>query len=188
MFYEVMPDIYKDFGVVADPIPRPGLFRLGRIIDEAMPEPLVFPVSNTDADPPKAMEGISVPAWSGALLRCLQSAGADNLQVFPAILRNAALSRDWNDYFAVNVVGLVGCMSKTSKFTHIADRPSGPPLLKVHKLVIDPRRASGAELFRLAESPGVLLMHERLLAAMKKATPPGGWGVSVKPIAQEELA
>lgn len=185
MFYEIMPNMYADFGVVEDPVPRPGLFRLGRIIGEAMPEPVVFAVDNTDAEPPKGMEGISVPAWSGGIVRCLQAAGVENLQAFPAILRNAALSREWNDYFAVNVVGLVGCMSKTSKFTHIADRPSGPPLLKIHKLVIDPRCASGAELFRLAESPGVLLMHERLLDAMKKAAPPGGWGVAAIPVAEE---
>jgi Immunity protein family (Imm11) len=185
MFYQVMHNIYADRGVVADPVPRPGLFRLGRIITEAMPVPVVFSVSNTDTDPPTAMEGISVPAWSGALVRCVQSAGADNLQLFPAVLANAQLGRQWDDYFAVNVLGLVGCMSKSSKVTHIADRPGGAPLVKVHKLVIDPRRVSGAELFRLAESPGVLLMHERLLAAMKQATPPGGWGLSVKPVAEE---
>ena len=183
MYYEVMPDMYADVGVLEDPVPRPGRFRLGQSIAGALPEPLVFPVDNTDERPPRGMEGISIPVWSGAVLRCLQGAGVDNLQVFHAILRNAA-DREWRDYFAVNVLGAVSCMAKSSETSPIAERPSGAALVKVHKLVINPVRAAGLELFRLAESPGVLLMHQRLLDALQKNAPPQGWGISARPVAE----
>jgi len=186
MYYEVMPDMYADFGVLEDPVPRPGRFRLGQPITGTLPEPLVFPVDNTDENPPRGMEGISVPVWSGAVLRCLQGAGVDNLQVFHALLRNAA-GREWRDYFAVNVLGAVSCMAKSTEATHVAERPSGTAFVKVHKLVINPARAAGLELFRLAESPGVLLMHQRLLDALKKSSPPQGWGISAKPVAEERV-
>ena len=96
-----------------------------------------------------------MPVWSGAVLRCLQGAGVDNLQVFHALLRNAA-GREWRDYFAVNVLGAVACMAKSSEASHIAERPSGAAFVKVHKLVINPARAAGLELFRLADPRGVI--------------------------------
>jgi uncharacterized protein DUF1629 len=186
MYYEVMRYIYADFGVLNDPVPRPGLFLRGQPFTKPLPEPVVFPVSNTDEHPPRGMEGISVPVWSGALLRCLQGAGVDNLQVFHAILRNDA-GREWRDYFAVNVLGAVSCMAKSTEATRVAERPSGMPFMKVHKLVMDPARAAGLELFRLAESPTMLLMHQRLLDALDKSAPPGGWGISAMPVAQEQV-
>jgi Immunity protein family (Imm11) len=187
MYYEVMPDIYADVGVLDDPVPRPGRFRLGQAITAAVPEPLIFPVDNTDNQPPRGMEGISVPAWSGGVLRCLQGAGVDNLQVFRAVLRNTVGGREWPDYFAVNVLGTVSCMSKSSSATRVAERPSGVAFEKVHKLVIDPARAAGLGLFRLAESPGILLMHQRLWDALQKSAPPQGWGISARPVVQEPV-
>jgi hypothetical protein len=186
MYYEVMPDMYADFGVTDDPVPRPGLFMLGQPFTQALPEPVVFPVDNTDEHPPRGMEGISVPVWSGALLRCLQGAGVDNLQVFHATLRNDA-GREWRDYFAVNVLGAVSCMAKSTEATKVAERPSGMQFAKVHKLVINPARAAGLELFRLAESPTLLLMHQRLFDVLQKNAPPDGWGLSARPVAEEPV-
>jgi Immunity protein family (Imm11) len=186
MYYEVMPDMYADFGVTDDPVPRPGLFMLGQPFTRALPEPVVFPVDNTDEHPPRGMEGISVPVWSGALLRSLQGAGVDNLQVFHAILRNDA-GREWRDYFAVNVLGAVSCMAKSTEATKVAERPSGMQFAKVHKLVINPARAAGLELFRLAESPTMLLMHQRLFEVLQKNAPPDGWGLSARPVAEEPV-
>jgi hypothetical protein len=186
MYYEVMPDMYADFGVTDDPVPRPGLFMLGQPFTQVLPEPVVFPVDNTDEHPPRGMEGISVPVWSGALLRSLQGAGVDNLQVFHAILRNDA-GREWRDYFAVNVLGAVSCMAKSTEATRVAERPSGMQFAKVHKLVINPARAAGLELFRLAESPTILLMHQRLFDVLQKNAPPDGWGISARPVAEEPV-
>src|SRR5690242_18305434 len=114
MYYEVMPDMYADFGVTDDPLEDAGLFMLGQPFTDPLAEPVVFPVDNTDEHPPRGMEGIAIPVWSGAMLRCLQGAGVDNLQVFHALLRNPA-GREWSDYFAVNVLGAVSCMAKSSK-------------------------------------------------------------------------
>jgi uncharacterized protein DUF1629 len=186
MYYEVMPGIYGDFGVTDDPLEDSGLFMLGQPFTQSLAEPVVFAVDNTDEHPPRGMEGIAIPVWSGALLRCLQGAGVDNLQVFHAILRNEA-GREWRDYFAVNVLGAVSCMAKSSEARRVAGRPSGMPFMKVHKLVINPARAAGLELFRLAEAPTMLLMHQRLYDVLQKNAPPEGWGITARPVAEERV-
>jgi hypothetical protein len=143
---------------------------------------MVFPEDNKADSPPKGMEGIAVPAWKVSVVDCLRASGIDNLQTFPAILKNEDTGREWSDYLAVNVVGLISCMSKSSKVSRIANRPGGTPMVKVHKLVIDAKLTRNSPLFRLAESPGVLLMHEAFLEALKQAAPPGGWGIAATPV------
>jgi len=183
MYFWVMADYAADRGVIEEPLPRPGRWTLGRPISQALPEPIVFAVDNTDDHPPGAMEGLSVPAWSGAFVRCLQSAGVDNLQLFPAVLRNAE-GRTWTDYFAVNVVGAVSCLAASSKTTPVATRADGAPFVMVHDLVIDGAKTEDRALFRLAESPGKLLAHERIRAALERDAPPGGWGIVARPVSE----
>ena len=61
MYYEVMPDMYADFGVTDDPLEDAGLFMLGQPFTDPLTEPVVFPVDNTDEHPPRGMEGTAIP-------------------------------------------------------------------------------------------------------------------------------
>jgi hypothetical protein len=107
----------------------------------------------------------------------------DNFDCYDAIIRTEKSGLEWNEYFAVNVLGIVKCAEMVkSKFTKIADSPGGVALAGFHKLVLDSTKTRDIAFFRLAESPGTLLAHEHIVAAMKKLPRPGGWGITAIPV------
>lgn len=84
---------------------------------------------------------------SKRLVAALQSAGVDNLQVFPAEIVNKLTGEVINDFVVVNVIGIISCADLSgSDVTRLAD------VNYFHKLVINPKRTNGALLFRLADS------------------------------------
>lgn len=72
-----------------------------------------------------------------SLVEALQSAGVDNLQIFPAIVTEAGAEEENKDFVVVNVVGLASSASADSE---------------THQLL----------MFRLAESKLNLIIHERI--------------------------
>jgi hypothetical protein len=98
------------------------------------------------------------------LLEVLRSVGVDNIQAFPAILRDSSTGQEYADYVAANIIGLVSCANIASS--------SSSPLAGgrfFHKLVIDPDRAEGLLLFRLAESKSDVIIHEKVARAIRAA-------------------
>lgn len=89
------------------------------------------------------------------LVRALQDAGVDNLQVFAAILTEEGFDTVNEDYIVVNLVGLVACAN--------VEKSSAMPFadgLFISELVIDAARTSGLLMFRLADSMMDVLIHE----------------------------
>jgi Immunity protein family (Imm11) len=108
------------------------------------------------------------------LVATLQAAGVDNLQVFPAVVVNHQAGTVIENYLAVNVVGMVSCadMSKST----------AKPLADVHfflKLEIDPGKARDALMFRLAESPMEIIVHEKTAKAIEDG---GFTGIVLEPV------
>jgi hypothetical protein len=84
-----------------------------------------------------------------------------NLQVYDAVIREPDGSREYTNYKAVNVVGLIAAadMARSKATVH----PGGPVYdVEFDELVIDAGKARGALLFRLAEATGSLWVHDRL--------------------------
>src|SRR3989338_5350545 len=89
-------------------------------------EPLVYIL---DPDYPgnlKALYEQSVPVMRVDLLEAIRSAGVGNLEVFPAIIRDPESKKEYDDYRAFNIVGVVACADRkksklmgTTKFTMI---------------------------------------------------------------------
>lgn len=97
------------------------------------------------------------------LVETLQAAGVDNLQLFPAVLRHPEAGSEYTNYFTVNVVGLVSCAN--------VGESTAEPLADVyyfHDLVIDPAKTRDLLLFRLAESPMEIIVHERVARAIQE--------------------
>ena len=89
----------------------------------------------------------------------------------------------WANYKAVNIVGKISCVNfEASKFTKIIDSPGlgAVPLVMFEDLKINSARAGENLLFRLAESPGVILVAasvaERLLAIHSDEE----WGITLR--------
>jgi hypothetical protein len=69
-----------------------------------------------------------------------------------------------------------------SRFTQITPSPGGAPLAGFHDLVINPKKVGSLDMFRLAESPGTLIVSERVTDALGAKPRSGGWGITAFPI------
>lgn len=147
------------------------LFLGGRQIMAPDTLPLRYVMSVDEAEDGEELEAplmyaffANVNLMSTRLVQTLTSAGVDNLQLFPARITDPNTGAIYDDYFAVNVIGLVECadMDK-SEHAPLAD------LYFFHELVIKPEKTLGLPLFRLAESPIDIIVHERVAQAIRNA-------------------
>ena len=122
-----------------------------------------------------------VPLMSRKLYERLLSAGIDNLEVYPAEIREAASGKVHSDYVAFNLIGSVAAADlKGSKYTD-TEAPSidgGFTSLKLDEL-----KAKGLLLFRLAEAVNAIVVHEKIKAHIEGGNittltflPPERWG------------
>lgn len=180
MHYSIIANPFHDRGILDDPaLPEGVSFIRGSLIDWTPDAPLVFR-SNCDAEnPPRHyMDGV-MPVWSAELLDAFGRAGVDNIQPFPAIITDDGEGMEWSGYFAINVVGSVAAADlSTSQWKKIGEHPTGLPLLAFQKLVLDARKSHDLLLFRLAENPLQLIVHEGVLDQLSESAPADGWGIS----------
>ena len=119
---------------------------------------------------------------SNSFINALRNAGIVNLQCFPAVIKSSVDETIWNDYQAVNIIGKIACADLTaSQSTHIMDRPGNDttPLVAFEDLKVDPSRVGDALLFRLAESPGVILIAESVVKHLRSIHSDNEWGITL---------
>lgn len=187
MYYRLLEDFDNFCGVLNDPeIMYEIDFVRGQVIGDEdikrIDNPLVFQVDCTRDRPPMHLDGISIPVMSKELVALFQKHGVDNLQLFPALLKNEKTGDTWTDFYAVNIVGLIACADMdASDHSVIGRRPGSDfPLAHFHRLVIDEKKAHGHYLFRLAEEPHVILINDEIDQALCNNKPRGGqWGIDV---------
>lgn len=181
--YELQPDIFAKYvPKIAQELADNISFKSGSIIEESMPAPLVFMTRHTAKEPPSGLHGKLIPIMSDLLIKALQEAGVSNLQCFPAEIRSSVDGSVWTNYKAVNIIGKISCADlESSEFTHIIDRP-GPnalPLVAFEDLKVNSIRTGGALLFRLAESPGVILIAESVIDYLRSIQSDEDWGITL---------
>lgn len=105
----------------------------------------------------KAIYDISIPLYHRDVLAALDEAGVDNLDTYAVRIRDRALDECCEDYRAVNVIGLVAA-ADLEQSSH--SDPGGRGLVSIDfdGVHIDPAKAHGLRMFRLAECvSGVLV-------------------------------
>ncbi len=109
----------------------------------------------------------SIPLFSKELIEALNSAGVDNLQIFPInIVERDGLPLD-KEYYAVNILGCIKCADMDqSEYTDITGQ--GLFAVNFRNLVIDEEKAHGQYIFRLAESVSSIIVHERVKKKLEK--------------------
>jgi hypothetical protein len=170
MYYMMRFSPKERFGIIGTPeLPSSVSFTAGRVIPKGVPKPIIFPVDTTAKNPPGDYLEFNIPVLSNRLLAAVTEAGVDNLQAFPALLRNSDTGEEWDGYQGINFLGLISCLAVAESKA----KSSLPPLysFNIGEMVIEESRADGALAFRLAESPAVLLVHKRLRDHLKHATP-----------------
>lgn len=146
---------------------------LGRLVEPPPALPLVYTLAADRPGTPRHLyEEHFVPVMSGALRRALEGAGVDNLQCFPALLRDPLDGSEIADYWAFNVVGLVAC-ADMARSSLMGTNDSGMGDIDFDALVIDEAKAGDRPLFRLAESVSAIVVSERVRAAVEAAGIPG---------------
>ena len=103
------------------------------------------------------------PLVSSRLLRAFIDAGVDNLDAYPLALSDAEMLDTRDEYFAVNVIGVVSCADMAASHFSEANELSRFSVSFVD-LVIDPERCRGQLLFRLYECLPVVVVHELVVS------------------------
>lgn len=140
----------------------------GRALSVDPDPPFLFDVECEDEIEPG--KSIDIPAYDSAgpifdrrLVDVIRGAGVDNLEVFPAVLQVEATGDEIRDsHLAVNIVGLVSCADM--------DESEAEPIAGSHyflKLKIDPQQARDLLMFRVAEQPLEIVVHEKVAQAIK---------------------
>jgi hypothetical protein len=186
MLFQLEKNIYDEHGITENPTILSSIsFLNGTIIDtNKINTPLVFESDFNTNNPPKHFLGNKIPVVSSQFKDLLQQNGVDNFQAIEATITNSEEDLQWNDYYAFNVIGLLACVDLSkSKYTVID--PGGGimlPLLSFKNIAIQEEKVKGFKLFRLAESPDILIIDESVLNAIKSNPLPGGWGITVTPV------
>lgn len=144
----------------------------GALVEHDAEKRIVFSVDPEERGELKAMYEGGVPLMRHDLLKAVRDAGVDNLQIFPAVIRDKKKKKQHSNYKAINIVGVVACadtgesvMAGTSSSTLIdADFDS---------LVIDGSKTGGALLFRLAEAVSAIIVHEKVKKVIEDSGIPG---------------
>ena len=107
----------------------------------------------------------------------LRQAGVDNLQTFPTEVRREDTNEVVPGYVVVNIVGRVSCakMEESDK-DHVLGNA-----YYFHDLVIDPKQTGDLLMFRLHESPMVVLVHENVARAIEAGN---FLGLTLEPLAE----
>jgi hypothetical protein len=146
---------------------------LGRPVSPPPGLPLVYTLSADRPGTPRHLyEEHFVPVMSDVFKRALEAAGVDNLQCFPALLRDPLDGSDIADFWAFNIVGLVACADmKRSSLMGTSNSSMGD--VDFDALVIDEARAGDQPMFRLAESVSAIVVNDRVRTTVLAAGIPG---------------
>jgi len=142
-------------------IPPDMNWNLGRRFDQPPRTPLEVSL-NPD------FPGIMVPMFDSgillftdAMIAALREAGVDNLDCYEVVIRDPLTGKEWKDYQAVNIIGLVAA-ADLSESVYSAD--SGVALIDTDfdSLAIDESKALGSLMFRLAECVSAIVVHRKV--------------------------
>lgn len=150
-----------------------GNWRDGSPVARSVPEPLVYTLrAGAEGEPKPMYYAEAVPVMRDDVAATLRAAGVHNIEYFDAVLKDPDNGREYTDYKAYNIVGLVACADMTA--SRLMDSNESDLLdMDFESLVIDESRTGGALLFRLAENVSAIVVHEQVKRAIEDSGIPG---------------
>lgn len=182
-YYEFDTNNYIDYRVKHSPRLPPGIsFMAGKMLTDPLAE-MVFEVNFPKGEELPHLLGDEIPLVSITLIELLKNAGVDNFQIFPVTILNPVTKQTWKGYYAFNVIGLfqAACMGGSDSDILITENSDGVavPLVAFRKIRLDQGNTLGQYMFRLAESPDVILVSQNVVDLLKENKPIGGWGIRI---------
>ncbi|WP_426754617.1 imm11 family protein [Myxococcus sp. Y35] len=185
-YYQLSEDYFLDHGITAGPtLPDESIMAGKRVEADVLPE-LIFEISTPDDEPCQHFMSGGAVIVSQRFIEVLREAGVTNFQVFPALLINPETQKQRTGFFLFNVLGITTAadMQRSSFDVLMEAGTGGPdvPLVSFKQIVLDATKARGLHMFRLAESPSVLVIDETIKTALKENRPEEGWGIVLEEI------
>lgn len=112
-----------------------------------------------------------LPVMSKALLEVLEEAGVSNIDAYKAEIYNSDEQLVSDQYVIANIIGLVAA-ADLEKSKYDEDQPNKIIAMSFDALSIDAAKAHGFLMFRLAESPTTIVLHESVKEAIEEANIP----------------
>ncbi|MFV9615436.1 MAG: imm11 family protein [Gammaproteobacteria bacterium] len=132
---------------------------MGIYWDEPVDQPIELEIDTESGSTMPDAFFIGIPLFSERLLNILTSVGVDNIQTYDVVVTDSRNSKTYNNYKAVNIVGLLSC-ANLEKSRYI--KGSGPPLMFFEHLVINQDMINDFSMFRLGEAAGTILVSEKI--------------------------
>jgi uncharacterized protein DUF1629 len=111
---------------------------------------------------------VPIPVMSRRLMKILQDAGVSNVEYYDAVIKDLEGGTEHVTHVAYNIVGAIAAADlERTRFW-----PGNPSRLidaDIEGAVIDPAKARGALLFRLAESVNGIVVHESVKKRIEAA-------------------
>ena len=151
-------------------------FMGGETISLDIELPMVFSTNAKSGDKLPDFKKGSFTIMSQRFIDLLESAGVDNLQIFPIIIKSEVDGTVWDGYFGVNILGVIECADlNNSTYDEIM-----PEHYIFDELAIHAEKAQGKLLFRLKEHLPTIIMHRSVGRYIKDSDPEKtllGWTV-----------
>lgn len=93
-----------------------------------------------------------------AFYRDLLETGITNIEAKRAIIQDNVNNREYDNYMLLNIIGRVSC----ADMNHSDYHSLGEGMHIINKLVIDPAKTQGLELFLVHEDTGCIVVSERI--------------------------
>lgn len=158
-------------------------FITGHSISQNIPMPLRFTTdSKLINHPPHYLVGDTMIVVSTKFLEALKAADVDNFQVFPAEIHCVEENITFNDYFAINIIGVCDVIDEArSKGTEILPG-SGQmsSMIGFDEIVFSAEKLkSEPKLFRIPQDKTMLFIHDDIHESLKRHAPPAPerWGI-----------
>jgi hypothetical protein len=135
---------------------------IGKKFTVPVPNPIIVDANPMEeyAGPPPEMNDANILIMSERLTKALREAGVDNIDTYPALLRNTETGKTYK-YEAVNIIGLVAAADLAkSEWESFDSKPQFDTTFE--RLVIDGEAAGGSLMFRLAENTFAIVIHARV--------------------------
>jgi hypothetical protein len=133
-------------------------FMNGSIITIPIDKPLIFTTNAGAEDPVPDYWDSGVPVMSERFVKLIEESGVTNIQKFPAIVKSKVDESVWDNYVAINILGVIKCADfSRSQYTEIF-----PGHYRFSKLAIDSEAPKGELMFRLYENPGTIIIGKKV--------------------------
>lgn len=155
------PPDWEDSALL-DGIRLPDMFESmtrGQRLKRPPPEPVVIEMDGDHNDRMLELDHSSDLVMSRRLEKAVREAGVDNMDVYETIIRHPETGFETKDYVLVNILGLVAAADLAK--SNVVGGSRGNLLdTDFDGVEIDPNKAHGLLMFRLAESTNAIVVHE----------------------------